>query len=122
MRIPLRPSRQQAAQQRMELLGQTTQEDATMRSLFQRAASAAQLLLLALAASTALIITADLLSGQAGTKVPVNTWTVFTTSGGYPVSFTAFDSTVYAPAIKRHLIRGNYKLIGSEPNLALWGW
>jgi hypothetical protein len=61
---------------------------------------------------------ADLLSQQGGTTIPLNAWTQVT-PGGWPVKGTSYDSAQYVSVLGRHIWRGSYKNIGTEPNIAM---
>ena len=60
-------------------------------------------------------------SSVAGIPVPVNTWTTFRT-GGFPAEIVGYDATVYAAAIKRHIVLGKYHHYSSEPNYCMDAW
>jgi hypothetical protein len=56
-----------------------------------------------------------------GIPAAVNTWTTFR-SKGFPAEIVGYDATVYASAIKRHIVLGKYHHYGSEPNYCMDGW
>jgi hypothetical protein len=60
-------------------------------------------------------------STAAGVPIPVNAWTTFQT-GGFPAEIVGYDSTVYAAAIRRHIVLGKYHHYSSEPNYCMDGW
>jgi hypothetical protein len=59
--------------------------------------------------------------GQPGIPVPVNAWTTFS-ANGFPAEVVGYDATVYATAIRRHVVLGKYHHYGSEPNYCMDGW
>jgi hypothetical protein len=60
-------------------------------------------------------------STPSGIPVPANAWTTFATNG-FPAEIVGYDATVYARAIKRHVVLGKYHHYGSEPNYCMDGW
>jgi hypothetical protein len=53
--------------------------------------------------------------------VPTNAWTTFQVEG-FPAEIVGYDATVYASAIKRHIVLGKYHHYGSEPNYCMDAW
>lgn len=60
-------------------------------------------------------------TSQTGIPIPVNSWTTFSTAG-FPSEIVGYDATVYASAIKRHVVLGKYHHYSSEPNYCMNGW
>ena len=56
-----------------------------------------------------------------GIPIPENAWTTFSTHG-FPAEIVGYDATVYAQAIRRHVVLGKYHHYGSEPNYCMDGW
>jgi hypothetical protein len=65
--------------------------------------------------------TAPATQAQSSVHIPVNAWTTFRT-GGFPAEVVGYDATVYASAIKRHVVYGKYHHYSSEPNYCMDGW
>jgi hypothetical protein len=64
---------------------------------------------------------ASVSSHGGGIPIAPNAWTTFQVNG-FPSEIVGYDATVYASAIKRHIVLGKYHHYGSEPNYCMNGW
>jgi hypothetical protein len=72
--------------------------------------------------STVNVTLSGIASGHtASIPIPANAWTTFQSSG-FPAEVVGYDATVYASAIRRHIVLGKYHHYGSEPNYCMDGW
>jgi hypothetical protein len=60
-------------------------------------------------------------TARTGIPVPTNAWTTFQVEG-FPAEIVGYDASVYASAIKRHVVLGKYHHYSSEPNYCMDAW